>query len=192
MELRIDALRHPDPEKVGAMLSGFKGQSILTVRRTSEGGGFRGSEAQRVSLLRSLSTLEPTGFDVELQTLEANPGLAGRLKAETIIVSWHDHTRTPGRARLRAILERERVFGVPKLVTMANSPRDNLEVLSLYEESGPPPIAFCMGERGTFSRVMSMELGTRMTYASLPGEPTAPGQLTLPQALAIRSLLGDA
>ncbi len=174
------------------MLSEFEDRSVLTVRPRSEGGEFRGSEPERVSLIRALSVLKLAALDVELRTLDRNPGLATEFRARATIVSWHDPAVTPSRTRLRSIMRRAARSGTPKLVTKANSPLDNLEILSLYQVPGPSPIAFCMGGQGAFSRAMSMELGAPVTYASLPGEPTASGQFTLAQAVALRRSLGDA
>lgn len=192
MEFRLDSLRSPAFEEIKAILSAFTERAILTVRPAAEGGGFRGREPERITLVRSLAELKPAFFDVELRTLEKNPGLAAESLGRTRIVSWHDEAKTPGGARLRSIMQRAAAFGTPKVVTTANAAKDNLTVLSLYDRSVSPPVAFCMGPLGVFSRVMAMERGSPIAYASLPGEPTARGQFTLNQALAIRRHLEDA
>lgn len=192
MEFRIDALRSPTFGEIKAKLPEFSERSILTVRPAVEGGGFRGKESDRLALIRALAELKPALFDVELRTLEANPDLAAERLGRSRIVSWHNQVKTPVRARLYSIMRRAAAFGIPKVVTTANAAKDNLAILSLYDGSGSPPIAFCMGEHGIFSRVMAMERGSPITYASLPGEPTAPGQFTLSHALAIRRRLESA
>lgn len=192
VEFRIDALRSPTFEKIEANLSEFCELAVLTVRPAVEGGGFTGKESDRLVLIHELAELRPAFFDVGLQTLEANPDLAAEALGRTRIVSWHDQVKTPSRARLLSIMRRAAAFGTPKVVTTANAAKDNLAILSLYDESGSPPIAFCMGDRGIFSRVMAMERGSPIAYASLLGEPIAPGQFTLSQALATRRRLESA
>jgi 3-dehydroquinate dehydratase-1 len=190
VEFRVDSLRPPDSDEIRQGLSPFIGRSVLTVRPAGDGGDFHGSEERRLSLVKSLAGLRPELLDVELRTLEADPGILSGITGLRLVVSWHDSERTPNRSRLRSILERAESFGgIPKIVTTARNPADAIEVLSLYDAGGPAPVAFCMGSRGVFSRVMSMQLGSPLAYASLPGEPTAPGQLTLGQTLAIRRSL---
>ncbi len=69
---------------------------------------------------------------------------------------------------------------------------DAIAILSLYDRHEKPPIAFCMGVKGIFSRIMAMQRGSPLAYASLDGEPTAPGQPSLGQTLSIRRRLHDA
>jgi 3-dehydroquinate dehydratase len=45
-----------------------------------------------------------------------------------------------------------------------------------------------MGELGIISRVVSMRLGAPLVYASLPNEPVAPGQLSIPVMQILRSM----
>lgn len=192
MEFRIDALRSPTFEEIDANLSEFRERSVWTIRPAAEGGGFRGKESERLALIRALAELKPAFFDVELRTLEANPDLAAERLGRTKIVSSHDRVKTPSTAKLRSIMRRAAIFGIPKVVTTANTAEDNLAILSLYGGHRSPPIAFCMGDHGIFSRVMAMERGSPIAYASRPGEPTAPGQFTLGHALAIRRRLESA
>ena len=193
VELRIDALRPPILDEIKTELRKFAPMSVFTLRPVREGGGFEGRETRRLELIRALAGLNPAHLDVELRTLEANPGLISKKPAQNLIVSWHDLVGTPSRARLEAILTRAESFGgLSKLVTTADDAFDNVAILSLYDRPGRRPIAFCMGDQGVFSRVMAMQLGSPMAYVSLAGDPTASGQLTLGQALAIRRRLQDA
>lgn len=193
VEFRIDLLRSPIFEKVEANLSRFSGRSVFAVHPAAEGGGFEGEESERLALVRRLGELGPAYLDVELRTLEANRDLAPKGLGLNIIVSWHDPVRTPDRASLLRIMAKAASYGgLVKVVTTANSAADNLTILSLYDEPGQTPIAFCMGAQGLISRVMAMERGTPIVYASLPDEPTASGQPSLGYILAIRRLLESA
>ncbi len=189
VEFRLDSLRPFQLRESG--LSELAGRAILTVRPQDEGGGFEGSEADRLEAIMAASRLHPAFLDVELRTLRASPDLVRGLAGQRLIVSWHDRSRTPSSARLASILTDARAFGgLAKLVPTARRASDNLTVLSLYDAGVPAPIAFCMGEAGLLSRIMAVERGTPIAYASLPGEPTAPGQTTLSQLLAMRRQRG--
>ena len=189
----MDSLKAPAFEKVRADLARFSERSVFTARPATEGGEFEGEEAERIALIRRLGELAPAYVDVELRTLEANRDLAPRDLGRGIIASWHDPLGTPGRVGLLRIIRRAASYGgLSKVVTTANSALDNLTILSLYDMPGPPPIAFCMGAKGVISRVMAVERRSPIVYACLPGEPTAPGQLSLDYLLAVRRRFGDA
>ena len=51
-------------------------------------------------------------------------------------------------------------------------------------------ISFCMGELGIFSRVLSVKVGSFLTYASLD-EKTAPGQINIKKIREIHELLSE-
>jgi len=69
------------------------------------------------------------------------------------------------------------------MVPFAESWEDNLTILSLLpfaKERRQKIVAFCMGEKGKISRVISPFLGAAWTYASLDKDrASAPGQLTV-------------
>ncbi len=191
VELRIDRLRKQSFRKIEETLSEFGESAVVTVRPASEGGGFVGTESERISFIRKLAESEPAYFDIELRTLVAHPELRPGELGRHIIASWHDMSGTPKVARLREVASQAASCGgLVKLVTLAKKAEDNLAMLSLYGEAGEQPIAFCMGDLGLFSRVMAMEMGSPIVYASLPDEPVATGQPTLSQAIALRRSLG--
>lgn len=193
VEFRLDRLHSPAASEVAKGLSPFSGRAVFTIRRTDEGGGFGGEESERLALIRQAAETGPSYFDVELRTLEANPELVRDRLGDRLIVSWHGVARTPSRARLLSLLAKARSYGgLAKIVPAAVSASDNLAVLSLYDSPGPAPIAFCMGQAGLFSRVIAIERGTPLAYASLDGEATAEGQLPLGMMLAIRRRFEDA
>lgn len=189
VEFRLDHLRSPGASEVKG-LSPFSGRAVFTVRRKDEGGCFGGEESERLTLIRQAAEAGPAYFDIELRTLEANPELARTRLGDRQIVSWHALAGTPNRARLASLLARAQSYGgLAKIVTVASRAADNLAVLSLYDIQGPAPIAFCKGQAGIFSRVIAIERGTPLAYASFDGEATAEGQLPLGMMLAIRRRL---
>jgi 3-dehydroquinate dehydratase type I len=190
VEFRLDFLRPLVVDDVKSQLRPFARSSVFTIRPPAEGGRFEGEEAERVGLIRKLAQMSPAFFDIELGTIETNPGL---LPAGLVtIVSWHDLTKTPSRDRLRSVAARADAFGgLTKVVAAAQKLTDNLEMLSLYDGRRLPPIAFCMGELGLLSRIMAIDRGTPLAYAALDREWTAAGQLPVSQLIALRRRLGD-
>ncbi len=183
VEFRLDTLRVVKAEPVIHSLSKFADKCILTLRARSEGGNFKGSDSNRIKLLSEVSELEPAYADVELETARKfHPEMERiRVNSGKVIISWHDFESTPRPSKLLRIFRRARSLGdIAKEITTARAIKDNALVLSLYKFSERGDlIAFCMGEHGVLSRIMCLFAGSPLTYASLPGEEVAPGQLSI-------------
>lgn len=200
LELRIDQIRDVDLEQL--MNGKQTGKRILvTNRREDEGGGFPGSERERVALLKDAVALGADYVDIEART-EKN--LISELVAQIEkhhnhtkwIVSSHDFRGTPSDKTLRKRFDAYREIGgdIVKIVTHAHAVDDNLRVLGLIpyaRNKGRAIIAFCMGGQGKISRVMAPLLGAAWSYASLEkGAESASGQLTAEEMQLIYRLLG--
>jgi 3-dehydroquinate dehydratase type I len=197
LELRIDLIADLD---LPALMKAKRGPVLITNRRREEGGGFRGSEGERIFLLCEAVRLKAEYVDMEAATddglarrvLGAAAGQGGHTK---IIVSFHDFNATPAAGVLRRIWAacREKGGDIVKIVTHARSGEDNLRILSLIPYSrkrGQDIIAFSMGEQGRISRIMSPLLGAYLTFAALDkGGEAAPGQLTVEEMRQIFSIL---
>lgn len=187
LELRIDGIRKVNLKK---LMAHKKGKILVTNRSKQEGGAFAGGEGKRVTLLKEAVDLGADYVDIEMRTEDA---LISELKKKIevfrgrtkLILSYHNHTRTPNLKDLRRKLEEGYGAGADmvKIVPTAGEMEDNLKVLGLIpyaQQKGLEIIAFCMGEKGKISRVMAPFLGSYLTYASLAkGEESAPGQMTV-------------
>lgn len=197
LELRIDLIADLD---LPALMEAKTGPVLVTNRRREEGGGFRGTEEERISLLCEAVRLKAEYVDMEAateeglarQVLGAAAGKGGYTK---IIVSFHDFNSTPAAVALRRTWGacREKGGDIVKIVTHARRSEDNLRILSLIPYSrkrGQDIIAFCMGEEGRVSRVMAPLLGSYLTFAALDkGEEAAPGQMSVAEMKIIFSIL---
>ena len=197
LELRIDLIADLD---LPALVKGKTGPVLITNRRREEGGGFRGTEEERILLLCEAIHLKAEYVDMEVAT---DDGLARRVLDSAagqechtkIIVSFHDFNATPTEGALRRIWGacREKGGDIAKIVTHARCSEDNLRVLSLIPYSrkrGQDIIAFCMGEQGRISRIMAPLLGSHLTFAVLvKGEATPLGQLTVEEMKQIMRIL---
>lgn len=187
-ELRFDFLK---PSQVPDALESVKKnleRCVCTLRPTSEGGKFQGSEVERISILKLIAGFDPFLLDVEYNTLKKNRSLVNYLKNSNskILVSWHDFKKTPSTVMLNRMLKQMQKFSKNiKIVTSAKSASDSSRILSLYNnDSKINLIAFAMGDYGRISRILCLYLGSPFTYVTL-GKPVAPGQFSLDEVKSI-------
>ena len=197
LELRIDQIGTLNLEE---LMSAKRGKILVTNRRRDEGGGFSGTERERVKLLKEAVALGADYVDIEVRTEEALikelSARIGNHHARTKwILSHHDFSGTPSARALKRRLDQCTSTGadIIKIVTYADTMEDNLRVLGLIpyaRAKGLEIIAFCMGEMGRISRIMAPLLGSYFSYASLEkGVESAPGQLTIEETKQILKVL---
>ncbi len=191
VELRIDHLKEASSGQIVKHLLPFFDRAVVTVRSSTEGGTFRGSERNRIELLAALATESPSFVDVELRTIERNGSVLDFLEASRTIVSWHSTTGTPSLSKLREKIGDALKYGsLVKIVTTARRLDESIRLLNLYElETDHRLIAFCVGEFGLTSRLIALQLGCPILYCSLPGEPLAQGQTSITEMRQLRELL---
>jgi 3-dehydroquinate dehydratase/shikimate dehydrogenase len=173
IELRVDFMRKkPD---IGRLLKDRPTPVVVTCRRKIDRGRWFGTEEQRLSVLREAIIGGAEYVDLE-EDIAASIRRYGKTKR---IVSYHNFDETP--IELFDIHRRmcQRDPDIVKIVTMANSPADNVRMLELVAASSVPTVGFCMGELGTISRILCGRAGSPFTYASFSRErEMAPGQLS--------------
>ena len=195
VEIRIDAM---EEVAIPTLCREITRPLLFTNRAEWEGGFFAGSEEKRLAPLLDAVQNKAAFIDLELRTaLQFREQLLAKIHGSRtrLITSYHDFESTPDATELSAILQEQISSGahIGKIVTMAHSSLDVLRVLHLQCEAQAqdfPLIAFCMGDAGKLSRVVTLLLGGFMTYAALDGQQaTAPGQLTVPQLKEAMALL---
>jgi len=155
---------------------------VVTCRRERDGGKFSGTEETRQMLLRTAIAEGVEYVDIEEDIADTVPRY-GKTKR---IISLHDFRRTPEdleglHARL-CTLDAD----IIKLATTANTPHDNLRMLSLVRKSKIPTVGICMGDIGTPSRLLAGRFGAPFSFATFHHERTlAPGQLSFQQMIEI-------
>jgi len=179
VEVRLDRLR--SYHGLTKIARAVERPIIGTNRPLSEKGFFDRSEAERLKIL--MEAVEGGFQYVDLE------------KGAKIILSHHDHFRTPDPAKLASTLVQLQKFkpDVCKIVTTAQIPEDNLTVLSLLKANhqNSPLVSFAMGQAGVWSRLLAPFYGAHFTYASLErGQETAPGQSTIAELRRIYEMLG--
>ncbi len=157
----------------------------------------------KMKLLTEAIKLSADFIDIELLSGEKGirelQSFRRRQKSSTeLIVSWHDIARTPSLAKLKEVFRacEQTQPDVIKIVTLAQSAEDNLNVLRLIPYAQLRKrriIAMCMGEAGKLSRAMAPLLGSYLGFAMLPrGRASAPGQLTVRAMKQIQRLVQSA
>jgi 3-dehydroquinate dehydratase/shikimate dehydrogenase len=147
---------------------------VITVRRSKDGGIWKGSEKQRLLLIRTAIAEGVDYIDLE-EDIAGDIPRYGKTKR---IVSYHNFQETP--EDLEAIYARLAKLNadVVKIAAMAHSPHDNLRMLRLIKSAKVPTAGMCMGDIGTPSRILAAKFGAPFTYATFHIERTmAPGQL---------------
>ena len=180
VELRIDWLARV-PE-LNRLLNDRPTPTIVTCRRKEDYGRWKGSEEERITLLRSAIVAGVEYVDLEADIAKKIPRYGNTKR----IVSYHNFDGTP--ENLESIHQElsDCDPDVVKIVTTANSPVDGVRMLNLVAQSNIPTAGFCMGEFGLFTRVLCGKFGSPFTYASFSSErELAPGQLSFKDMVEI-------
>ena len=183
IELRLDDLGDLSEERLAEFVQECPKPVIAAVHGPEAFGSFTGSIDERLELLRMAARAGCRFVDVDWRLSLDLGEVGGKCHR---IVSRHELDGTP--EDLEAIHEEVRAVlyegDVVKLVTHANSCEDGLRLLRYLRECGKGLVAFCSGEKGSFTRVLAPILGSPFTYAAaarLHGKKesalTAPGQL---------------
>ena len=197
IELRVDRMKDIKLER---LLAVRRTPVIVTNRRREEGGDFAGTEAERTDLLAEAARLGADYIDIEMGTAPVLKEELRRICSLTgtkRIASWHDFLGTPSTEILKGKLA-EGMADVPAIVKMVTHAVDEADYLRLLQlipyarRKGQAVIAFCMGNRGKFSRIMAPLIGSLISYAPLELEgASAPGQLTACRMRRIFRCLDD-
>jgi 3-dehydroquinate dehydratase-1 len=152
---------------------------ILTVRCAREGGGWVGSENDRIGRYVDLLP-RAQAVDVEIESGAFAPvAAAARAAGRRVIGSFHDFAATPDAARLHALIERAARDGadIVKIASWTATEDDVRRLEALLGDARPVPLAVMgMGPLGIASRLRLAVAGSCLVYGYLD-EATAPGQL---------------
>lgn len=174
-ELRVDYLSADEslhirrfPEMAGIPM-------ILTIRRVSDGGVFRGGEASRTTLFaRGLAFAEQdvrknfAFIDLEEDFIVPSLQDAALAFGTRIIRSYHCMDNTVIDIPIKMVSMRKTGYEIPKIACM---PHHLSEVTRLFKESAVidyDHILCAMGVLGLSTRILARKLGSFLTYCSPP------------------------
>ena len=147
--------------------------AILTCRRRDQGGGFGGSEIERLEILKqALATRHIV--DMEMDTL---PQLASIRRIGKVIGSWHDFQGMLGDWGSLGLRIHAMGADILKLVGMAADEDDVLPPSAWLSQTSYPAIGIAMGPAGVATRLLAPRFPNAfLTFASLD-QTSAPGQV---------------
>ncbi len=183
VEFRVDRFTRHDPDHVTAVVGRAAGiPRLATIRAAAEGGGWSGTDDERMTLFGHLMPVVDA-VDIELSSTAIldRVARAAHDHGRVVIGSFHDFDGTPTTDALAAIVQHGIDHGVDvvKMATMVRTDRDLGRLARLAtDDHGTALIVIGMGARGAPSRLLFPFLGSRLTFAAV-GEPSAPGQLPL-------------
>ena len=157
---------------------------LVTYRSRSEGG--RGILDPEVSSEYLLQAVRYGADYIDIELTMPSP-LRSRILRERgstkVIISKHIESHTPSLWELEEIFKKAVETGgdIIKIVAYAKSWEDNLrivKVIPLAKKAELEAIAFCMGQKGRLSRVISHLMGGAMSFTPFEyGEESAYGQI---------------
>lgn len=174
VELRVDCIRRD--VNIPRLVKDRPCDAIVTCRRESDGGRWRGSEEDRLTLLRTAVAEGVAYVDLEVDSAGAIP----RFGVTKRIISLHDFEKTPD--DLESVYEALKSLDpdIVKIATMANNPRDIVRMLQLIQQADIPTVGICMGEIGIPTRLLGVRYGAPFTFATYQQERAlAPGQISV-------------
>lgn len=186
IELRLDLFTDIDIGVIKEFLIQAKEPVMLTLRKASHGGKFRGSEEERETLIEQLLDLKPSFFDLEYDMRqEFLEKILQRYIHTQFVISYHNVQGIPEDLETIYLrMKRYRAFSY-KIALKVLSTNEALKML-LFARSHPRTSMICMGERGSFARVLGPIFGNLIDYASMNSdEQTAPGQVTFSEFMDI-------
>jgi 3-dehydroquinate dehydratase-1 len=159
---------------------------IVTIRIAEEGGRWNQPDEARLSLFET-ALRELTAVDVELRSpiLKEVSTLATQHQ-RSLIVSYHDFTKTPPIDELKKVMAAAAEFGsVVKIVTFTKTDED-VSVLRtlLHEKRSAALCVMGMGPLGPQTRVKFPKFGSCLAYGYLDA-PIAPNQVSARELLQL-------
>jgi 3-dehydroquinate dehydratase/shikimate dehydrogenase len=179
IELRLDLIAKFE---LPALLEATTLPLIVTNRTKTEGGQWKGTEKERVQVLRQAIEAGADYVDIETSTpKELLKPILDHKGQTKIILSYHNFSNTMEDLNPLYEIMCELPGDILKIVTYAQDINDNLKIFDLLKRAKKENrklIGLCMGENGELSRVLSPLLGGFLTFGALDtGKESAPGQI---------------
>lgn len=192
IELRVDSMGIITEEEIEEISQYVQKKTIFTCRKAEEGGLYKGTEEERVTLLQKAIGIFDY-VDIELSTIQKHSFL--RNDRTKIIVSYHNFKETPSYWDMQKIMY-DMNQCKPDIVKIATMVNKEYEVTKLYRLLTNKPhaeerIVIGMGEYGRMTRILGPLLGSYLTFASSTYGESAPGQIDIKELKNIYNTLSS-
>lgn len=178
-EFRLDLMTRPN---IANLISSARKPTIVTCRPAWEGGGFSGSERERIGMLDFASVFGAHYVDIELNSSASIVADFIRRQKETKVIVSH-HLLDGELFDVRQIYKALHATGadVIKLAYEATDSYENhmaFDFLELAKHDKRKGIAITLGDVGEPSRILYRKFGGWATYAATEdGKSAATGQI---------------
>jgi 3-dehydroquinate dehydratase type I len=178
IELRLDSVKMLNPKDIASYFGSMMNRCVVTYRVPSEGGLSRDYRISTlIQILDVVRELKPAYLDIEADTYR-KISQSVDLNGFNLLISTHFLFTKPTEQDIESALTENRERA--SLVKVVNSPstmKEALQVLDLYSKADRGKlVAFSVGERYSFTRYMSVVLGSPLIYSHLKNERVAEGQ----------------
>lgn len=186
IELRVDLYAGNLVETVKEARAACSLPAIVTLRSAQEGGQFFGDADAWIGKVRPLI---PFADYVDIEQPFACHAAEVRAAGKKVIASHHAPQMIP--LYILFVMERElRAYGdIPKIVVTPQGDEDVLELLSFTQAAHKPICTGVMGDRFRHARAVLPLFGSEFVYCSV-GAPTAAGQYSVEEFVALKRILG--
>jgi 3-dehydroquinate dehydratase-1 len=185
VELRLDLMDGDPVEILRQYRKDCTLPVIATLRSAPEGGRYFGSAEAWMEKIRPVIP-HADYIDIEQQFSRHAPVV--RAAGRTIIASYHAGDMMP----LASLFDKERelrTYGdIPKIIMTPKTTADLVELVTFTEAAKKPVITGVMGSRFRYARAVLPLFGSAFVYCHT-GDPTAEGQYSVDEFVAIRNLL---
>ena len=208
IEVRIDYLGKLDPAayadvtKKAYEAAGDK-IVLVTLRNGTDGGPFIAEDAWYGKVYEAvINQGRADVLDIELfrdRAMVEKLVAAAHKKGIKVIISDHEFKFTPDEGEIirRLMLEEAAGADILKLAVMAFSPEDALRVMTATAKmrhyyTNRPMLTMAMGKWGVLTRITGEGFGSDLTFASVGGKASAPGQIPAEDCLKVLDVLHTA
>ena len=205
VEVRIDYLGKLAPAEFAEVTQkAYKAAGdkivLVTLRNGTDGGPFIAEDKYYGDVYRAvIESGKADIIDLELfrdADMIRSLVKAAHAKGIKVIISDHEFKFTPDEGEIirRLLLEQEFGADILKLAVMAFSPEDVLTVMTATAKmrhyySDRPMLTMAMGKWGVLTRITGEGFGSDLTFASVGGKASAPGQIPVEECLSVLETL---
>ncbi len=177
IELRLDSIKSLNPKDVPSYFSSVMDRCIITYRSPSEGGMSKDYKITNlIQLIELMKDYHPYLFDIEADSLKKISSSVDTSGLNLIISTHYIFTKPTTQDLNSFISEYKDKAKYLKIVNNPENITEALMVLSLYSaiEKGKL-IAFSVGDKWSFTRYLSVVLGSPLMYTHLKNERVVEG-----------------